>query len=75
VLAEADEDEEDDADGSDEDDEDSAEEVAVLDRVADAGTHEEVEGNVKSAEDVAGPSKSANSKSSFLGSGNTMSVV
>jgi len=49
VLAE--DDEEADTDVSDEDDEDS-DEVAVSDKVIDAGTQEEVEGNVKSASEV-----------------------
>jgi len=49
VLAEDDEDPE--VDVSDEDDEDS-EEVAVSDRVEDAGTQEELGGNVKSASEV-----------------------
>jgi hypothetical protein len=71
----AEDEEEADVDVSDEDDEDS-EEVAVSDKVVDAGTQEEVEGNVKSASEVvAGAGKSANSKSSSLGGGNLMSVV
>jgi len=73
VLAEDDEDPE--VDGSDEDDEGS-EEVAVSDRVEDAGTQEEVGRNVKSASEVvAGAGKSDNSKSSSLGGGNLISVV
>jgi len=49
VLAE--DEEEADVDVSDEVDEDS-EEVAASDKVVDAGTQEEVEGNVKSASEV-----------------------
>ena len=67
--------EEADVDASGKDDEDS-DEVAVSDKLIDAGTQEEVEGNVKSASEVvAGAGKSANSKSSSLGGGNLMSVV
>ena len=71
----AEDEEEADVDVSDEVDEDS-EEVAASDKVVDAGTQEEVEGNVKSASEVvAGAGKSAKSKSSSLGGGNLMSVV
>jgi hypothetical protein len=67
--------EEADVDASGKEDEDS-DEVAVSDKLIDAGTQEEVEGNVKSASEVvAGAGKSANSKSSSLGGGNLMSVV
>jgi hypothetical protein len=71
----AEDDEEADVDVSDEDDEDS-DEVAVSDKLIDAGTQEEVEGNMKSSSEVvAGAGKSANSKSSSLGGGNLISVV
>jgi len=49
----AEDDEEADVDVSDEDDEDS-DEVAVSDKLIDAGTQEEVEGNMKSSSEVVG---------------------